>query len=168
MRSRVLRLVVVAFLKPITGAPGFTFILAWFECVRCECTKRSSPSFVLIHPPTPLGHYKLWKLGFEHGDSGPGNLMIEPATKRGVFNYWDRIRIRTETGVEHLGGQRTGTIPFMAMDFPEYFEGSKPSLYRHDLDGFIWILPWVFLQFNGPKFEIAQLHWGTGDYLLCR
>ena len=167
--SRVLRLVVVTFLQPITDAPGVLFIRAWLQCVRCECTTHGSTAFVITHLPILPGHYKLWRLGFEHGDPSLGNLMIEPATKCGVLNDWDLSRTRHETGVEHLGGERTGTIPFMAMDLltPEYFEGLKPPLYRHDLEGFIWILPWVFLQFDGPKFKAEQLHWGTGNYHLC-
>src|ERR1700733_6638218 len=40
--------------------------------------------------------------------------MIEPATERGVLNDWELSRTRTKTGVEHRGGERTGTIPFMA------------------------------------------------------
>ena len=45
--SRVLRLVVVAFLQPITDAPGLLFIRAWLQCVRCECTEHGSPAFIL-------------------------------------------------------------------------------------------------------------------------
>jgi len=91
--------------------------------------------------------------------------MIEPETRRGVLNDWDLCRIRTETGVEHRGGERTGTIPFMAMELLAS-EGSKPPLYRHDLEGFIWILPWVFLQFDGTKFEVEQLRRGTRNYYI--
>jgi len=95
--------------------------------------------------------------------------MIEPETQRGVLNDWDLSRIHTATGVEHCGGKGTGTIPFMAMDLltPEYFGGSKAPLYRHDLEGFIWILPWVFLQYDGPKFAVEQLRWGTDNYHDC-
>jgi hypothetical protein len=97
--------------------------------------------------------------------------MIEPVTGHGVLNDWDLSRVRTKDGVvEHRGGERTGTVPFMALDLltPEYFMGCKPPLYRHDLEGFIWILPWVFLQFDGSKFTTTQLRWGTGNYEVCR
>src|SRR6266852_4937415 len=96
------------------------------------------------HVPTLLGHYKMWRLGFEHGDPSLANLMIDPEAKCGVLNDWDLSRVRTETGVQHVGGERTGTIPFMALDLmtPEFWRGDKPPLYRHDLEGFIWTLPW--------------------------
>ena len=79
--------------------------------------------------------------------------MVHPVTGYGVLNDWDLCRIRTDAGVQHRGSERTGTVPFMALDLltPEYFDGSKLPLYRHDLEGLIWILPWVFLQFEGPK-----------------
>lgn len=42
-------------------------------------------------------------------------------------------------------------------------------LYRHDLEGLIWILPWVFLQFSEKKRKSYQLQpWRTGDYNQCR
>jgi len=41
-------------------------------------------------------------------------------------------------------------------------------LYRHDLEGFIWILPWVFVQFEGNRLAIPALEaWQTGDYAAC-
>jgi len=78
--------------------------------------------------------------------------MVHSATGNGVLNDWDLCRIRTNTGIQHRGGERTRTVPFIAIDLltPEYFDGSKPPLYRHDLEGLIWILPWGFLQFEVP------------------
>src|ERR1700733_11510492 len=111
-----------------------------------------------------LGHYKMRRLGFEH-------LMVDPETKRGAPNNWDLSRVRTDPGVRHVGGERTGTIPFMAMDLltPEYWGGIKPPLYRHDLEWLMWLLPWVFLQYNGSKLENSRLrHWVTGNYCTAR
>jgi len=49
------------------------------------------------------------------------------------------------------------------------WKGDVQYLYRHDLEGFIWVLPWVFLQFEGGKLKIPALEsWQTGDYAECR
>ena|ERR1700733_10935596 len=55
----------------------------------------------------------------------------------------------------------------MAMELltSEYWGGKKTPFYRHDLEGLILILPWVFLQYNGSKLEKPTLcHWATNDY----
>ena len=62
----------------------------------------------------PPGHFKLWELGFEHGDPSLANLMVDPGTGNGVLNDWDLSRV--EDGPTRTGAERTGTIPFMALD----------------------------------------------------
>ena len=39
----------------------------------------------------------------------------------------------------------------------EVWKGNLQHLYRHDLEGFIWILPWVVLQFEEGSREIYAL-----------
>jgi len=98
--------------------------------------------------------------------------MINPTTKRGVLNDWDLSYDRSsgsdkERAVE---GERTGTLPFMVLDLltDEAWKGIMQRLYRHDLEGFIWILPWVFLQFQGSVLTIDALEqWHTDDYAEC-
>jgi hypothetical protein len=57
----------------------------------------------------------------------------------------------------------------MALDLlTEAWKGNVQRLYRHDLEGFIWILPWVFLQFEGKELKIPVLEsWQTGDCAEC-
>ena len=62
----------------------------------------------------PPGHFKLWELGVQHGDPSLANLMVDPATGNGVLNDWDLSRF--EDGPMRVGAERTGTIPFMALD----------------------------------------------------
>ena len=130
----------------------------------------------LIHLWVPnqshLGHFRLWQLGFQHADPSLFNLMVDPTTKRGVLNDWDLAydcRSGPDTG-RVVGGERTGTLPFMALDLltEKAWKGNVQRLYRHDLEGFIWILPWVFLQFEGKELKIPALEsWQTGDYTEC-
>ena len=47
--------------------------------------------------------------------------------------------------------------------------GRVERQYYHDLEGFIWILPWVFLKFEGPRRTNRQLaDWETSDFEACR
>src|ERR1700730_4848321 len=96
--------------------------------------------------------------------------MVDPTTKRGVLNDWDLsyyCRSGLDTGCVVRGESRTGTFPFMALDLlsEEAWRGNLQRLYRHDLEGFIWILPWVFLQFEDSVLTNPVLDgWRTGDY----
>ena len=69
-----------------------------------------------------------------------------------------------------FGAERTGTLPFMAIDLleEEYWDGEVAHLYRHDLEGFIWILPWVFHQFVDSKLQVPKFSEWRNDYDTCR
>lgn len=101
--------------------------------------------------------------------------------KFGVLYDWDLSRIRNadastaaESGtdasaIEKLRlRERTGVVQFMALDLltREYWTGQARREYRHDLESFIWILPWVFLQYEQGKSGRSALlsAWSTGDY----
>jgi len=147
--SRLLRVIVFPRLRPITSLKR-RFVYSWLECVRC--------------------HFKLWKLGFEHRDPSLGNLMVDPVTRRGVLNDWDLSYCSQLPQSAQPHGERTGTVPFMAVDLLSKgnWRGKKPRLYRHDLEGLIWILPWVFIQYENSTFKEAKLKtWRTGDYSMC-
>jgi hypothetical protein len=63
------------------------------------------------------GHYALWQAGVLHRDVSPGNLMWywgEDDTLMGVLNDYDLSSLATLQGPE--GNERTGTVPFMALD----------------------------------------------------
>ena len=52
----------------------------------------------------------------------------------------------------------------------EYWNGSIERLYRHDLEAFIWILPFVFLRYQNGKSQRGTLvdQWMTSNYIACR
>lgn len=52
----------------------------------------------------------------------------------------------------------------------EYWAGRARREYRHILEGYIWILPWVFLQFDQKKSERRSTldGWATGDHERAR
>jgi hypothetical protein len=84
----------------------------------------------------------------------------------GVLNDYDLSSLATGQGP--LGNERTGTVPFMALDLltKRGQRGEVEHLYRHDLESFIWVLPWVFLRYkdgelltSGRPFD----EWATKD-----
>lgn len=122
------------------------------------------------------GHEILWDLGIEHTDPSLNNMMVASKTTEkgetwfGVLNDWDLSTIRLPHDQPDItkNRERTGTIPFMAMDLlcKEYMDGHIAREYRHDLEGFIWVLPWVCLQYEGSQRINLQLGaWETGDYV---
>ena len=87
--------------------------------------------------------------------------MIRPDKELGVLNGWDLCRVHSKNV---RGAERTGTLPFMAIDLleEEYWDGEVVHLYRHDLEGFIWILPWfVDSKLEVPKFNNWQMGYET-------
>jgi len=92
--------------------------------------------------------------------------MID-STGRGVLNDCDLIH---RAGEPHRGGERTGTATFMAMELlcDENRDGRMERQYHHDLEGLLWILPWVFLQFeNSVRTNRRLADWETGDFAEC-
>ena len=88
---------------------------------------------------------------------------------RGILNNWD---LATIEGIsKHDGCDRTGTVPFMALELldEQYWAGKMKRQYHHDLEGFLWILPYVCLQYEDGKMVTYPLKsWNTGDYVVCR
>ncbi|GBE85467.1 hypothetical protein SCP_0706540 [Sparassis crispa] len=86
--------------------------------------------------------------------------MYDPDTQRSVLNDFDLAVVRegSEEEREPAGKMRTGTVPFMALDLlmPGYYGGKIARLYRHDLESFVWVLPFVLLRNYSPD-QDAQL-----------
>jgi hypothetical protein len=72
------------------------------------------------------------------------------------------------------GTDRTGTIPFMAIALlshlsDSYWNGKIERGYRHELEAFIWVLPFVFLRYqNGQSQQGTPVDpWITANYHTC-
>ncbi|KAF8068621.1 hypothetical protein FPV67DRAFT_1415344 [Lyophyllum atratum] len=145
--SRLLRVLLLEGLVPNDKwrAPA-TFMRLWVEWYQC--------------------HHVLWANGIEHGDISLGNLMVNPRTEMGVLNDFD---LAVLAGVRIFGGERTGTVPFMARELltREYYDGKVERRYRHDLESFIWVLVIVTLE-QSASYEGSLKKWQTGDYNTCR
>ncbi|KAG2363793.1 hypothetical protein BDR07DRAFT_1403336 [Suillus spraguei] len=149
---RVLYIIVFRKLDPITDLSNKEFLTAWWHIVVC--------------------HYALWGNNVHHRDVSPSNLMVYKTSDGryiGVLNDFDL----SSTQDSPSGQERTGTIPFMAMELltEEAIKGNIKHLYRHDAESFIWVLTWVCL-----RYEEGQLlrkgrrldKWLKEDAIGCR
>ena len=87
----------------------------------------------------------------------------------GVLNDYDLSSMKDVP----TGRERTGTVPFMALDLldDEAIEGKVEHLYQHDAESFIWVLTWVCLRYEDGKLRSnGRLldEWLTMDAKGCR
>ena len=156
--TRTLRLIVMSRLRPIYDLDGEQFWNAFWQCVAC--------AHFLFCPRTPLtaspsGHYRLWVNGIHHGDISFNNLMYDitrTGDPVGIINDFDLA-----TWVDHstTNNDRTGTIPFMAIDLLDGgLEDRIPRLYRHDMESFVWVLAYITvanIEYKGGSVKISPL-----------
>ncbi|KAG1719638.1 uncharacterized protein EDB91DRAFT_1351878 [Suillus paluster] len=131
--SRVLYIIVFRKLIPITKLSGMEFLTAWWQVVVC--------------------HHVLWENGVYHRDVSPSNLMVFKTSDGrwiGVLNDYD-LSSTTHDGPR--GKERTGTVPFMAIDLltQKALEGKVDHRYQHDAESLMWVLAWVCLRYEGGE-----------------
>ncbi|KAG2035199.1 hypothetical protein BDR03DRAFT_535397 [Suillus americanus] len=128
--SRVLYILVFRKLHPITKLNDTELFDVWRQCILC--------------------HLTLWKEGVYHRDISPGNLMWYRKNGQliGVLNDYDLSSLANVVGPQ--GNERTGTVPFMAIELlsPSAQRGEVKHLYRHDLESFMWVFAWIFLRYR--------------------
>ena len=91
------------------------------------------------------GHLRLWVKGIRHGDISLNNLMYAILAKTGKrIGIVNDLDLATWVGSLTTNNDRTGTIPFMAIDLLNGgLEDRIPRLYRHDLESFSWVLAYI-------------------------
>ncbi|KIK33251.1 hypothetical protein CY34DRAFT_29547, partial [Suillus luteus UH-Slu-Lm8-n1] len=89
----------------------------------------------------------------------------------GVLNDYDLSSLATESGPR--GYERTGTVPFMAVDLltKRGQRGEVKHLYRHDLESFIWCFAWISLRYKAgvlrPRGSRPFDDWAILDAVTC-
>ena len=116
------------------------------------------------------GHYHLWIGDVEHNDISVKNPMYDRHNgDRGILNDYDLARL---SGRERpCDSERTGTMPFMALDLlaEEAGKGVIERRYSHDCESFAWVLFWICYRYDKGK-EISNPPLGeliTNDYTRC-
>ncbi|KIK42039.1 hypothetical protein CY34DRAFT_805329 [Suillus luteus UH-Slu-Lm8-n1] len=111
--------------------------------------------------------------GVYHRDVSIPNLMWYEKDGKliGVLNDYDLYSLANEP--RPRGNERTGTVPFMALELltEQGQRGEIKHLYRHDLELFIWCFAWISLRYKegvlrpqGPRpFD----EWATSDAVAC-
>jgi serine/threonine protein kinase len=82
-----------------------------------------------------LGHYALWEAGIHHRDISTNNLMCYMYKNQpiGVLNDFDLAIVADEH--HRLARERTGTLPFMALELLEHLK-DKTNI-PHQYGGFL-------------------------------
>jgi hypothetical protein len=95
-----------------------------------------------------LGHHHLWVGGVHHNDISVKNLMYDKASGRGILNDYDLAHLNGRT--RPSGAERTGTMPFMALELlsEKAWNGHVERLYRHDCESFAWVLLWICCRYD--------------------
>jgi hypothetical protein len=97
-------------------------------------------------------------------------MMYDSELECGVLTDFDSSILQWEPRI--IGTDRTGTIPFMAIDIltDGYWQGLTKRYHRHELESFFWILVFVCLLYQGGKRYANEYadSWMTSDYRKCR
>lgn len=92
--------------------------------------------------------------------------MWDGENEKGVLGDFDLATLRDSP--HKRGRERTGTIPFMAIELLQkgYFEGKIARSYRHDVESFLWVLVWASM-LHDSTWEGRET-WQTSNYSTCR
>ncbi len=102
-----------------------------------------------------LGHHRAFTQGkVLHRDISEGNSMFyrdEEGAAVGLLGDFDNAsKVKKDEG-DVIGSnlkQRTGTVPFMALDILTSAGTPIPHFYRHDLESFLYLLIWAGVHFD--------------------
>ncbi|KAG8820247.1 hypothetical protein FRC19_009029 [Serendipita sp. 401] len=125
----------------ISGLHGDDLWYAFWDCFEC--------------------HYRLWKLGIHHRDISTGNLMYWKDKNGNVYGKLTDFDLSSISGEPSNNKQRTGTLPFMAL---ELLKPKNPIThkYGHDVESFFWVIIHIILSTDEAHWRnCPMLDWGN-------
>ncbi|KAF6747884.1 hypothetical protein DFP72DRAFT_1049961 [Ephemerocybe angulata] len=108
----------------------------------------------------------LWALGIAHCDVTFDNIMAVEGAEGGkkymVLNDFDLAGVMNpgDESPPRKGHERTGTKPFMALDYMGHPDGSIPHVLRHDIEATLWSMAWYSYDRD------RKWSWDVGSLLL--
>jgi len=113
----------------------------------------------------------LWLSGIHHRDISAFNLMYKRRgdTVVGVLIDFDLAILG---GSQSTNTERTGTMPFMALDILSHIahDAHRIHLYRYDVESFLWVAIWVCGTYEGgeERQDAPFEAWTQGGASLCQ
>lgn len=120
-----------------------------------------------------LGHFFQWTRGIHHRDISIGNMMYYETSNgavKGVLNDFDLCSVH---GRSSRIVERTGTMPFMALDLltDNAWRGYVEHLYRHDAESILWVIVSIIGGYTAKGIQIRHAPFirerRGGDYHQC-
>jgi len=98
-----------------------------------------------------------------HGDISFNNLMYDTSATNGPVGILNDFDLATWVDHSTTNNDRTGTIPFMAIDMLDGgLDDRIPRLYRHDVESFIWVLAYITVAKIEYKDRTIEISPSTG------
>ena len=100
-------------------------------------------STTVAHVYSTIGVHLLWTIGIAHCDINLYNMLADndqDCKIIGILNDFDLAAIMEpgNPSPSKKGWERTGTLPFIALDLLKYHDGQCKRWYRHDLESSTW------------------------------
>jgi hypothetical protein len=104
------------------------------------------------------GHKKLWVHGVHHRDVSAFNLMYKRREDDTIVGMLNDYELAVLGGSQSTNTERTGTMPFMALDILSSIAADTPQvhLYQHDVESFLWVPIWVCGTYEGGKERLSR------------
>ncbi|KAF8621877.1 hypothetical protein AX15_007434 [Amanita polypyramis BW_CC] len=138
----------------------------FLDCV--ECHYHAYKKGRVLHRDLSENNLMVWRPRRRNIDNHGSSNLPSNGRALGILNDWDMsshvVRypgvasvVTMVTNDPSLAAEaealtnRTGTVPFMALDLLDEDGPTPTHLYRHDLESFLWILIWAAVHYDIPN-----------------